>query len=147
MLTGRPSPLTPAGQHDPVLVVLQSGSGVLVEIEAFAQAQYGYEVVCRVTGSQGQALLGDGSFVTRSKSFGRTVDVPELWLGRFAEAYRLQLQGWVEALRTGGPLPGASVWDGYAATVVAGRAFEAYRSGQRVDVVLPARPALYEPTP
>jgi hypothetical protein len=28
-----------------------------------------------------------------------------------------------------GPLPGASVWDGYAATVVAGRAIEAYRSG------------------
>ncbi len=143
VLTGRPGPLTPAGQHDPVLVVLQSGSGVLVEVEAFAQAQYGYEVVCRITGSQGQAVLGDGSFVTRSKSFSRGVDVPELWLGRFAEAYRLQLQGWVEALRTGGPLPGASVWDGYAATVVAGRAIEAYRTGQRVDVVLPAKPALY----
>jgi myo-inositol 2-dehydrogenase / D-chiro-inositol 1-dehydrogenase len=118
---------------------------VLVEVEAFAQAQYGYEVACRVTGSQGQAVMGDGSFVTRSKAFGRTVEVPELWLGRFAEAYRVQLQAWVDALRGGGPLPGASVWDGYAAAVVAGCAIEAYRSGQRVDVVLPSKPALYEP--
>ena len=69
VVAGRPGPLTPDGQHDPILVVLRSASGVVVEVEAFANAQYGYEVVCRVTGSQGQAVMGDGSFITRSKAF------------------------------------------------------------------------------
>ncbi len=143
VLAGKPGPLTPAGERDPLLVVLQSASGVLVEVEAFANSQYGYEVTCRVTGSDGQAVLGDGAFITRSKSFSRGVDVPELWFGRFAEAYRCQLQGWVDALRTEGPLPGASVWDGYVATAVAHRAIQAYRTGERVAVDLPAIPALY----
>ncbi len=143
VLTCTPGPLTPQGQHDPLLIILQSTSGVLLEIEAFANARYGYEVVCRVTGAQGQAVMGDGAFVTRSKSFTRGVAVPELWLGRFAEAYRLQLQGWVDAVRTGGPLPGASVWDGYVDAVVANRAIDSYRTGQRVAVDLPTRPALY----
>jgi myo-inositol 2-dehydrogenase / D-chiro-inositol 1-dehydrogenase len=143
VLAGTPGPLTPAGQRDPLLVVLQSASGVLVEVEAFANAQLGYEVVCRVTGSYGQAVMGDASFVTRTKSFSRGVDVPELWLGRFAEAYRLQLQGWIDAIRTGGPLPGASTWDGYAATVVASRAIDAYHQGGRVAIDLPSKPAFY----
>ncbi|HET9944664.1 MAG TPA: Gfo/Idh/MocA family oxidoreductase [Actinomycetes bacterium] len=147
VVAGRAGPLTPDGQHDPILVVLRSASGVLVEIEAFANAQYGYEVVCRVTGSHGQAVMGDGSYITRSTSFSRGVDLPELWLGRFAEAYRLQLQGWVDALGSGDPFPGATSWDGFAATVVATRAVDAYRSGDWVDVVLPPRPELYaDPT-
>ena len=143
VVAGRSGPLTPDGEHDPILVVLRSASGVVVEVEAFANAQYGYEVVCRVTGSLGQAVMGDGSYITRSRSFSRAVDLPELWLGRFAEAYRLQLQGWVDALRVGEPLPGATSWDGFAATVVATRAVQAYRSGGWVDVAMPPPPALY----
>lgn len=143
VLAGKAGPDTPAGEHDPVLVVLESESGVLVEVEAFRQARSGYEVTCRVTGSQGQAVMGDGAWVTRAKDFSRGVAIPELWLGRFDDAYRRQLQAWVDAVRTGGALPGATVWDGYAAAVVANRAIDSYRSGQRVPVELPQRPALY----
>ncbi len=49
----------------------------------------------------------------------------------------------MDAVRTGGPLPGASVWDGYVDAVVANRAIDSYRTGQRVAVDLPTRPALY----
>jgi myo-inositol 2-dehydrogenase/D-chiro-inositol 1-dehydrogenase len=143
VLTGKAGPLTPEGESDPLLVILRSVSGVIVEVEAFVNAQYGYEVVCRVTGSQGQAVMGDGSFITRSKSGSRGQDVPEQWLGRFQEAYRLQLQGWIDYLRSGGPMPGANTWDGYVATVVANRAIDALRSGSRVPIELPERPALY----
>jgi myo-inositol 2-dehydrogenase/D-chiro-inositol 1-dehydrogenase len=143
VLTGRSGPLTPEGEHDPLLVILQTVSGVIVEIEAFVNNQVGYEVVCRVLGSQGQAVMGDGSFITRSKAGSRGTDVPELWLGRFADAYRLQLQSWIDAVSGGGPLPGASAWDGYVATVVANRAIESLRSGSRVQIDLPDRPALY----
>ena len=145
VLAGKPGPHTPAGERDPILVVLESESGVLVEVEAFRHAQSGYEVTCRVTGSHGQVVMGDGSWVTRAKDLVRGVAIPELWLGRFDEAYRRQLQGWVDAVRTGSPLPGASVWDGYAAAVVANRAIDSYRSGERVAIDLPERPALYDP--
>ena len=143
VLTGKPGPLTPEGQHDPLLLILRTRSGVLMEVEAFANAQLGYEVTCRITGSSGQAVMGDGAFITRSASFSRGVDIPELWFGRFAEAYRAQLQGWIDALRTGGPLPGASAWDGYAATVVSSHAIRAYRTGETVAIDLPPTPELY----
>jgi myo-inositol 2-dehydrogenase/D-chiro-inositol 1-dehydrogenase len=143
VLPGKRGPLTPEGESDPILVVLQSQTGVLVEVEAYCNAQYGYEVQCRVTGSRGQAVMGDGAWVTRSADFVRGTELPELWLGRFAEAYRLQLQSWIDSLRDGGPLLGASAWDGYAAAVISDRAIEAHRTGSRVDIELPAKPPLY----
>ena len=145
VLHGRPGPRTPDGEHDPLLVVLHTTAGALVQIEAFVNATFGYQVACRVSGSDGQAAMGDGNFVTRSRGFLRGVDVPELWLGRFAEAYRLQLQGWIDALRADRPPPGASAWDGFLATAAANRAIEAYHQGQPVTVGTQDRPALYDP--
>lgn len=58
VLPGKRGPLTPEGESDPILVVLQSQTGVLVEVEAFCNAQYGYEVQCRVTGSRGAGRDG-----------------------------------------------------------------------------------------
>ena len=143
VLPGKPGPLTPAGESDPILVILQSASGVSVEVEAFCNAQSGYEVLCSVTGSRGNASMGDGSWVTRSTDFVRGTEIPELWLGRFHEAYRLQLQAWIDALTTRRPMVGASAWDGYAAAVISARAIDAYRSGARTTIDLPQRPALY----
>lgn len=147
VITGRPGPRTPEGQHDPILVLLRSTEGVIVQIEAFVNATFGYQVACRVSGSEGQAAMGDGNFVTRSRAFSRGVDVPELWLGRFAEAYRVQLQGWVDALASGTPPPGASAWDGYLATVMANRAIAAYHQGAEVTIDAGPRPELYGPGP
>lgn len=143
VLPGKTGPLTPDGESDPILVILQSSSGVLVEVEAFVNAQSGYEVQCSVTGAQGSATMGDGSWISRTADFVRGTEIPELWLGRFKEAYRLQLQAWIDALTSGGPLLGASAWDGYAAAVISDRAIDAYRSGTRVTIDLPVQPALY----
>jgi myo-inositol 2-dehydrogenase / D-chiro-inositol 1-dehydrogenase len=143
VLAGKPAPGTPEGELDPLLVILRMASGTLVEVEAFVNSQYGYEVSCRVTGSRGGAQMGEGSYITRSAAGLRGQDVPELWLGRFAEAYRRQLQSWVDHLRGHGPLHGASAWDGYVATVTANRAVAALQSGTAVAVDLPARPVLY----
>ncbi len=143
VVTGRPGPRTPEGEHDPLLVVLRTESGALVEIEAFANAAYGYEVVCQVSGSEGSAQMNDGSFITRSARGRRGQAVPELWLVRFQEAYRRQLQGWVDHLQGRGPQVGASTWDGYVATVVANRAIESLQNGGWIPIPLPPRPPLY----
>lgn len=143
VIAGTPAPGTPDGELDPLLVLLRMASGTLVEVEAFVNSRYGYEVSCRVTGSRGGAHLGEGSFITRSVNGLRGQDVPALWLGRFAEAYRRQLQAWIDHLRGHGPLVGATAWDGYVATVTANRAVAALQSGTPVPVDLPPRPALY----
>lgn len=143
VLTGRSGPLTPEGQHDPLFILLRTRQGTIVEVEMFVQSQLGYEVTCQVTGGLGAAEMSDGSFVTTAMGRHRGHGLPEQWLGRFQEAYRLQLQAWITHLQTGSPMPGASTWDGYVGTVVADLAVQSLRSGERVAIDLPPRPALY----
>ena len=143
VITGRNGPLTPEGQHDPLFLLLQTSTGTIVDIEMFVQSQLGYEVRCDVTGGTGVAEMSDGTFVTTAKALHRGHGLPLQWLGRFQEAYRLQLQAWITHLADGTAMPGASTWDGYVGAVVATRAVESLRSGARVDIALPPRPALY----
>jgi myo-inositol 2-dehydrogenase/D-chiro-inositol 1-dehydrogenase len=143
VMAGKASPLTPDGQKDPVLVIMESESGVLITVEAFMNDQYGYEVSCSVSGVKGSTDLGEGSFVTSSKKFSRGSEIPELWLTRFNEAYRIQLQAWINSIREGKLPVGSSIWDGYAATVLANKAVEAYRTGKKVEITLKAKPGIY----
>ena len=143
VIKGRPGPQTPPGQFDPMIVMLTSANGTLVDIEAFVNAHYGYEVTCQVVGSLGVLDMSDGSFLTRTARNMRGQAIPDLWLGRFAEAYRAELQAWVNATRgVSGPV-GGSAWDGFAATAMAEAAANSITSGTRESIDLPARPALY----
>ena len=141
VVAGRPGPRTPEGQLDPILVLLTTRGGAVVEIEAFVNASYGYEVRCEVVGSEGTVEMGDGSYLTRRAERAVGHEVPELWLGRFEDAYRRQLQEWVNATRVG-RTSGATAWDGLLATITANAAVAAITQGpQAID--LPERPALY----
>ncbi len=141
VMTGEPGPRTPDGELDPLLVVLTTRGGALVEIEVFMNAWYGYEVRCEVVASDGTLDMGDGSYITRRASRQIGHDVPELWLGRFEDAYRRQLQAWVDATHLG-KTSGATAWDGLVATISANAAVAAIGNGAvRIDI--PDRPALY----
>ena len=141
VVAGRPGPRTPEGELDPVIVLLTTEGGAIVEIEAFVNAAYGYEVRCEVVGSEGTVEMGDGAYLTRRTERSVGHDVPELWLGRFADAYRRQLQAWVAATHRD-RTSGATAWDGLLATITANAAVIAITEGpQAID--LPERPALY----
>ena len=143
VIPGRSGPITPEGQRDPLFILMRTRQGVIVDIEMFVQSQLGYEVTCHVTAGMGVAEMSDGSYVTTARSRHRGHELPEQWLGRFQDAYRLQLQGWITYLQAGGPMPGANTWDGYVASVAANRAVDSLRTGRRVAIELPERPALY----
>lgn len=143
VITGRNGPMTPEGQHDPLFLLLKTHAGTIIDIEMYVQAQLGYEVTCAVTGGTGVSEMADGAYVNTSRSLHRGHGLPQQWLGRFQDAYRLQLQGWITHLEKGTPMPGASTWDGFVDAVVATRAVESLRSGERVPVKLPQKPALY----
>ena len=142
--SGKPGPDVPAGQRDPLFVTFLSRSGVIVTIEMFISARYGYEVTCQVVGSDGVLDMGDGSFITCTNRGMRGQDIPELWLGRFGAAYRAELQGWIDHINGVRESAGANAWDGYAAAAAAQASIEALNSEGAVGVKLPNRPSLYE---
>jgi myo-inositol 2-dehydrogenase/D-chiro-inositol 1-dehydrogenase len=139
----RPSSRAPEGVRDPQLVVFETDAGALVTVEAFVNAQYGYDIRCEVVGESGTVSLAPPATVEVRREGLAGIDVPVRFQDRFASAYVHELQSWV-ASAADGTIAGASAWDGYAAAAVCEAAFEALRSGQPVSVGLEARPGLYD---
>ena len=128
VLTPRSTSRAVDGMRDPQLLILQTEGGVLADVEVFVNAGYGYDIRCELVGETGTLMLEPA--------------VTQGFLERFADAYRHELTGWVDAVADGGPR-GPTAWDGYAASAVADACLESLASGQPVDVRLAERPALY----
>ena len=114
----------PDGLRDPQLVLLETASGVLIDVEIFVNAQYGYDIRCELVGETGTLRLAE--------------QVAPDFRTRFATAYRRELDCWVQGLG-----PGPSAWDGYAANAVADACLASLASGERAEVGMAQRPALY----
>lgn len=141
--TPRTSSLATKGMSDPRLLVLRTASGVTVDIEVFVNAQYGYDVRCEVVGEKGTvSLCPPTSTVLRSLNTESTA-VASDFRARFADAYRNELQAWVNAISTG-DTNGPSSWDGYAASAVAEACVRAAEDDASVHLALADKPALYQ---
>src|SRR5262245_23784502 len=129
--------------QDPQLIVLESAGGTLVDVEVFVHARYGYDVRCELVGEQGTVTLDapPATVLRREGTVSRAL--PMDWRPRFAEAYRRELQDWVDAIASGRHPSGPRAWDGYAATAVAQAGVAALESGAAQKVELLPRPALY----
>ena len=55
----RSSGQAPDGLVDPQLILLETASGVLVDVEVFVNARYGYDIRCEVVGEQGTLRLAE----------------------------------------------------------------------------------------
>ena len=142
VLEPRRSSRAPERLRDPLLLVLESQSGVLVDVELSVSVGYGYDVRCEVVGESGTASLGDEDPVRVVREGQRTSRVPRDWRERFADAYDAELAAWLAATAAG-DCTGPSTWDGYVAAVVAETCLRAPRTGEPTAVVLRDRPALY----
>lgn len=130
---GRSSQYSP-DRRDPQVLVLRTASDVLVTVEVFLNARYGYDTRCEVVGETGAAALTLPARVVVDADRRRGVEYPEDWIPRYADAYRLQLQSWVDALAGGGPSPLATAHDGLRAALVADAAVESMTTGRTVAV-------------
>lgn len=137
---GKKSPHAPA--QDPQLVLFETESSVLVDVESFVNCQYGYDVRCELVGSNGYVSLENPMLSGMVTSGSRRTAVPADWQERFDAAYGAELQAWVDGVATG-QYGGASAWDGYAATAVADAAVRALETGSRMEVELIDRPDFY----
>jgi myo-inositol 2-dehydrogenase / D-chiro-inositol 1-dehydrogenase len=131
-----------APNRQPQFLVLESSSGIVVTVEAFLDAQYGYDVQAELVGEEGAISLAPSPPVSSRLAHRSGFDVAEDWRARFADAYRDQLTEWVAAIETGRSV-GSSAWDGYAASATAAAALQARASGATAVVALDERPAFY----
>jgi myo-inositol 2-dehydrogenase/D-chiro-inositol 1-dehydrogenase len=130
--------------QDPLLILLETESSALVDVETSVNIQYGYDIQGELVGEDGTAALGDSSPVVVRWGGTYSGRVPADWRERFDRAYNIELQEWIDTLAAGADPTGPSSWDGYAAAVVSDAAVEALRSGTRTPVQLADKPDLYE---
>jgi myo-inositol 2-dehydrogenase/D-chiro-inositol 1-dehydrogenase len=108
---------TARGLRDPQLVLLETAGGRLVDVEAFVNAGYGYDIRCEVVGEDGTLEL---------ERHAPAADFRE----RFATAYEQELRAWLAGEG------GATARDGYVAAVVAEAAVQSLETGAPADVRL-----------
>ncbi|MEU6476826.1 Gfo/Idh/MocA family oxidoreductase [Streptomyces sp. NPDC047017] len=142
VLRPAPSPGAPPGLQDPQFVVFETDRGALVDVEAFVNCGFGYQVRCEVVGERGSARIGDEHGMVVTERGGACAEVPLDYLVRFADAYDREVQAWADAARRG-RVTGPGAWDGYAASAVAEAGVRSLEDGGRVPVALAPRPALY----
>jgi myo-inositol 2-dehydrogenase/D-chiro-inositol 1-dehydrogenase len=143
VLRPRRTPLAAEHVQDPLLVLMETEAGVIVDVEAFVNCQYGYDVRCEVVGSTGTASLQNPVLGATTHAGAERYRIPDSWRIRFGQAYVEELQEWVDSLQTKTG-EGPSAWDGYAATAVAEAGLRALESGSRVEVALERRPPFYD---
>ncbi|TNM66915.1 inositol 2-dehydrogenase [Streptomyces sp. NP160] len=133
--------------QDPQLLLLRTADGVLTTVDVLLGARYGYDICCEVVGDAGAVALSGAthatSLTTRSADLLRTSAYAADWRPRFAEAYRRELQAWVDGVH-GLPAPAlATARDGLVAAAVCDAAVGSMRAavdgaGPWVPVVVPA---------
>jgi myo-inositol 2-dehydrogenase / D-chiro-inositol 1-dehydrogenase len=129
--------------RQPQFLVMETKSGVVVDVEAYMDSTYGYEVKGEMVCETGSILLAPNPPVKTREAGQEVFAVEPDWRERFRSAYREQIAAWVASIREGKPR-GASAWDGYAASFTAAACIEAWRSRTRTKVTLADTPDFYQ---
>lgn len=130
------------GGGDPMLVTMQTDKGEIVSTEVFMNAAYGYHVHAQLVGRIGTVEMAAPTRTLTNLARAQSFAFPENWVPRFTEAYRLQMQAWIDGISNATHV-GASAWDGYVTTAIAEQIVGGMAAGNRIALTYPARPALY----
>jgi len=125
-----------AGDVDTAVVTLRTQSGALCQISNSRRAIYGYDQRIEALGSKG-ALRAENvieSTISFAGEDGIISDKPlHFFLERYAEAYRRELDHFIDAIASGAaPLVGGS--DGVKALALADAGLESFRTGRAVRI-------------
>lgn len=125
--------LRQVGDLDNALVNLRFVNGALGNVEASRNAFYGYDIRTEVLGSAGAVMIGAQQhrpvlLLTRA---GAQYDLMPYLMERFGDAYRAQLQHFVDCLRAG-EAPSVGGADALAAFTIGLAATRSYQTGKPV---------------
>ena len=130
---------TGGGLRDPFFLLLRTADGSLSTVENYLNARYGYDMRSEVVCETGVVAITEPHRLAVSTELTARTDVPVDFRLRYEDAYRLELQEWVSAMREGRAPTLATVEDGAQATRVAAAAAESMRSGGGFVTVEAAR--------
>ncbi|WP_394925526.1 Gfo/Idh/MocA family protein [uncultured Robinsoniella sp.] len=142
VLKVRQSSYSVKGYDNPQIVLLETGMGCRIDVEVQLSDGYGYDIQCQVVCEKGTVSLPDPyAVVTRSEA-GRIMPILTDWSQRFIQAYDIELNEWVQAVKNnGGYGPGS--WDGYAACVAADTLNRSRNTGRFMEIQMMPKPDLY----
>jgi len=140
---GRRNPLAPERLSEPILVLMELENGVLVDVEMSVNVRFGYQVTTEAVFSRSVARIGDA----RHREFRQDEHAEHAsFTTRFAEAYDVEIQRWVDAVRGGTLVDGPNAWDGYLVALACEAGVRALSGGVH-EVQAPERPAFYSSAP
>ena len=127
--------LAAVGDIDNALVNMRFVNGVLGNIEASRNAFYGYDIRTEVLGSEGAVMIGvhQHTPVLLLNRAGAHHDVMPYLMERFGDAYRAQLQHFVDCLHKG-QSPSVSGAEALAACKIGIAATRSYQTGRPVTL-------------
>jgi inositol 2-dehydrogenase len=127
--------LASVGDIDNALINMRFVNGALGNIEVSRNAFYGYDIRTEVLGSEGAVMIGAHQHtpVLLLNRAGAHHDVMPYLMERFGDAYRAQLQHFVDCLYKG-QSPSVSGAEAFAACKIGIAATRSYQSGRPVTL-------------
>jgi scyllo-inositol 2-dehydrogenase (NAD+) len=127
--------LAAVGDIDNALVNMRFVNGALGNIEASRNAFYGYDIRTEVLGSEGAVMIGvhQHTPVLLLNRAGAHHDVMPYLMERFGDAYRAQLQHFVDCLHNG-QSPAVGGAEAFAACKIGIAATRSYQAGRPVTL-------------
>jgi myo-inositol 2-dehydrogenase/D-chiro-inositol 1-dehydrogenase len=134
--------LAPERLNEPILVLLETESGVIATVEMNVSVQFGYQVITEAVFQKGVSEIGRSNGMTTWEA-GRSSTAEHVsYLTRFARAYDDEIQSWINAAKIG-QLGGPNAWDGYLSVAVVEAGLKSLKSGEKIDATYVVKPALY----
>lgn len=133
----------PERLREPILVLIELGNGVLVDVEMNVSVQFGYQVGTEAVLESGIARIGEPSGLQRWSNAAFSIAEHTTYTTRFARAYDAQVQAWVDAVRDGSLVAGPNAWDGYLVALACEAGVKALGTTGPVAVESAARPDFY----
>src|SRR6266566_3403310 len=127
--------LASVGDIGNAVINLRFASGALGNIEVSRNAFYGYDIRTEVLGSEGAVMVGAHQYtpVVLLTRAGAQYDVTPYLMERFGDAYRTQLQHFVDCLHNA-QSPAVSGAEALAACEIGVAATLAYQAGRPVSI-------------
>lgn len=130
------------GLIDPQVMLLETKSGVRIDVEVNMSSGYGYDIQCEVVGQKGTVRLPDPATIRVRSNGAASYEILDDWSKRFIEAYDTEFTEWVASLNSG-KLLGPSAWDGYVACMTADTLIKARNEQSIRTLEIPETPEFY----
>ncbi|KHF39472.1 Gfo/Idh/MocA family protein [Halalkalibacter okhensis] len=129
--------------QDPQLFMIETNSGIVMNVEVFVNCKYGYDIQCEVIGEDGVAYLPEFPSVVTRKNGKLSSGILQDWKYRFMDAYDVEIQDFIDSIGKKGEPQGPTSWDGYIAAVTADACVKAQKTGEKEAIRLQEKPVFY----